>query len=135
MGNTTASDIIRFFESSFVDKHVISESLEMVWLEKAIGRYSIELDPLNFDKELLEFDTELDSYIMDTLSVFMKEYYQERQVSLANKRISIVGKDISIDGSNGAKTAEKSHLEYVGEKAREMVGNQLPNAGMVSFNA
>lgn len=57
MGNTTASDIIRFFESSFVDKHVIPESLEMVWLEKAIGRYSIELDPLNFDKELLEFDT------------------------------------------------------------------------------
>ena len=102
MGNTTASDIIRFFESSFVDKHVIPESLEMVWLEKAIGRYSIELDPLNFDKELLEFDTELDSYIMDTLSVFMKEYYQERQVSLANKRISIVGNDISIDGSNGA---------------------------------
>ena len=128
MGNTTASDIIRFFESSFVDKHVIPESLEMVWIEKAIGRYSIELDPLNFDKELLEFDTELDSYIMDTLSVFMKEYYQERQVSLANKRISIVGNDISIDGSNGAKTAEKSHLEYVGEKAREMVGNQLPTA-------
>ena len=128
MGNTTASDIIRFFESSFVDKHVIPESLEMVWLEKAIGRYSIELDPLNFDKELLEFDTELDSYIMDTLSVFMKEYYQERQVSLANKRISIVGNDIRREGSNGAKTAEKSPLEYVGEKAREMVGNQLPTA-------
>lgn len=128
MENTTASDVINFFESSFVDKHVIPESLEMVWLEKAIGRYSMELDPLNFDKELLEFDTALDSYVIDTLSVFMKEYYQERQVSLANKRISIVGKDLSIDGNNGAKTAEKSHLEYVGEKAREMVGNQIPTA-------
>lgn len=128
MGNTTAFDVLKFFESSFVDKHEIPESLEMVWLDKAIGRYSIELDPLNYNHELLEFDTELNRYVIDTLSVFMKEYYQERQVSLANKRISIVGKDISIDGSNGAKSAEKSHLDYIGEKARKMVSNQLPTA-------
>lgn len=128
MGNTTAFDVIRFFESSFVDKHVIPESLEMVWLEKAIGRYSVELDPLNFDNELLAFDSKLDSYIIDTLSVFMKEYYQERQVSLTNKRISIVAKDLSIDGSNGAKSAEKAHLEYVDEKAREMISKQKPTA-------
>lgn len=128
MENTTAFDVINYFESSFVDKHVIPDSLAIIWLKKAIGRYSIELDPLNFDDEILEFDTELDSYIIDTLSVFMKEYYQERQVSLTNKRISIVGKDLSIDGSNGAKSAEKAHLDYVGEKARKMVGNQMPTA-------
>lgn len=128
MENTTSSDVIDFFESSFVDKHVVPESLEMVWLKKAIGRYSVELDSLIFDNELLEFNTTLDNYVIDTLATFMYEYYQERQVSLANKRVSIVGKDISIDGSNGAKTAEATHLKYLNGKAREMVDNQKPSA-------
>lgn len=53
---------------------------------------------------------------------------QERQVSLVNKRVSIVGKDLSIDGSNGTKTAEKSHLDYIAWNASEMVENQKPTA-------
>lgn len=43
----------------------------------------------------------------------MKLFYQEREVSKVNKRASIVTKDLSWDGTNGTKTAEKSHLEYV----------------------
>lgn len=128
MSNTTANEVIQSFESSFVDKKVLPESLEMEWLKKAVGRFSIELDPLNFDTELNEFDCQLDRYVIDTLAEFMMQSYQERQVSLANKRVSIVGKDISIDGSNGAKTAEKAHLEYIREKASDMVENQKPTA-------
>lgn len=128
MSNTAANEVIQSFESSFVDKKVLPESLEMEWLKKAIGRFSIELDPLNFDEELQEFDCKLDRYVIDTLAEFMVQLYQERQVSLANKRVSIVGKDISIDGSNGAKTAEKAHLEYIREKASDMVENQKPTA-------
>ena len=100
----------------------------MEWLSKAIGRISIELDPINFDEELREFDCKLDRYIIDTLAEFMMQMYQERQVSLANKRVSIVGKDISIDGANGAKTAEKAHLEYIRKKVSDMVDNQKPTA-------
>ena len=128
MATTNAQKIIDSFESSFADKQVLPESLEMVWLKKAIGRYSVELDPLNFDEELLEFDTKLDRYVIDTLAQFMYQLYQERQVSLVNKRVSIVGKDLSIDGSNGTKTAEKAHLEYVESKALDMVENQKPTA-------
>lgn len=128
MATTNAQEIIDSFESSFTDKQVLPESLEMVWLKKAIGRYSVELDPLNFDEELLEFDTKLDRYVIDTLAQFMYQLYQERQVSLVNKRVSIVGKDLSIDGSNGTKTAEKAHLEYVESKALDMVENQKPTA-------
>lgn len=128
MENTTASEVIDFFESSFADKHIIPPGLEIVWLKRAIGRYSVELDPLIFDNKILEFGTKLDNYTIDTLATFMKEYYQERQVSLANKRVSIVGKDISIDGSNGAKIAEATHLKYVNEKASEMISNQIPSA-------
>lgn len=128
MPNTNAKDVIDSFESSFADKRVILESLEMIWLKKAIGRYSIEIDQLCFDMDLLEFDKELDRYVVDTLGEFMYQSYQERQVSLVNKRVSIVGKDISIDGSNGTKSFEKAHLEYIDGKAREMIGNQIPTA-------
>ena len=128
MVNTHAKEVIDSFESSFADKQVLPESLEIVWLKKAIGRYSVELDKLNFDDELLEFDCKLDRYVIDTLAQFMYQLYQERQVSLVNKRVSIVGKDISIDGNNGTKTAEKAHLEYVSEEARNMVENQKPTA-------
>lgn len=128
MANTEAKDIIDSFESSFADKQVLPESLEIMWLKKAVGRYSVELDELNFDDELLQFDSKLDQYVIDTLAQFMLQMYQERQVSLVNKRVSIVGKDLSIDGSNGAKTAEKSHLDYIAWNASEMVENQKPTA-------
>lgn len=125
---TTADDVIESFESSFVDKQVIPRELEIVWLKKAIGRYSAELDPIEFDEAITSFDTELDRYVIDTLAQFMYQSYQERQVSLVNKRVSIVGKDVSIDGSNGTKTAEKAHLEHVSTNARDMVENQKPTA-------
>lgn len=125
---TNATTIIDSFESSFVDKHVIPRELELVWLEKAIGRYSVELEPLNYDSILEEFDEKLDRYVIDTLAQFMQQYYQERQVSLANKRVSIVTKGLSIDGSNGAKTAEKAHLEYIKDIATKMVNNQKDTA-------
>ena len=107
MANTTAQEVIDSFESSFADRQVLPESLEMVWLKKAIGRYSVELDPLNFDEELWEFDTKLDRYVIDTLAEFMKQLYMERQYSLVNKRVSIVGKDLSLDGGNAQKNPYK----------------------------
>ena len=96
MSNTTANDVIQSFESSFVDKKVLPTSLELEWLKKAVGRYSIELDPINFDEEIQEFDCKLDRYVIDTLAAFMLQLYQERQVSLANKRVSIVASMISV---------------------------------------
>lgn len=128
MANTTAQDVYDSFESSFQDKRVIPEELELVWLQKAVGRYSVELDELNFDTTLLEFDSEIDRYTIDTLAAFMKQSYQEREVSKVNKRVSIVGKDISIDGNNGSKTAAKSELEYDSSKSNYMIENQKPTA-------
>lgn len=128
MANTQAREVFDSFESSFQDKRVIPDDLESIWLLKAIGRYSVELDKLNFNKDSMEFDCELDRYTIDTLGAFMKQSYQEREVSKVNKRISIVGKDISIDGNNGSKTAAKSELEYDNSKANEMINNQLPTA-------
>ena len=113
VGNTKANDVIDSFESSFQDKVEIPTELEMVWLRKAIGRYSERIGELNYDPLVMEFDSRLKQSTIDLLGAYMKLFYQEREVSKVNKRASIVTKDLSWDGTNGAKTAEKSHLEYV----------------------
>ena len=125
---TTAQEVYDSFEASFQDKSIIPEELEFVWLQKAIARYSIELDPIYFDEENLVFDTKLDRYVIDTLGAFMKQSYQEREVSKVNKRVSIVGKDISIDGNNGSKTAARNELQYDENKSAQMIDNQKPTA-------
>ena len=126
--NTTASDVLKYFESSFMDKHEIPRQLEIVWLHKAIGRYSIELTPLVYDPEIEEFDCKLDSYVVDTLAQMMKKFYQERELSKVNKRISIVGNDLSVDGNGNSKKYAKEELDYVNTEVIEMVENQKPSA-------
>ena len=58
----------------------------------------------------------------------MKKFYQERELSKVNKRISIVSKDLSIDGSNGSKTATLNELQKVSEELDEMIYKQTPSA-------
>lgn len=125
---TSATDVFQSFEASFQDKKEIPSLLELEWLLKAVGRYGVELEPLNFDKDSLLFDKELDRYVIDTLAAFMKQSYQEREVSKVNKRISIVSKDLSIDGNNGSKNAAKNELNYDMFKATQMVDKQKPTA-------
>lgn len=128
MKNTSASEIIEFFESSFADKHVIPLDLELVWLKKAIGRYSKELTDLTFDEETLEFNCVLDMYVKDTLAQMIKKFYQERELSKVNKRVSIVGKEISWDASGNSKKYTKEELDYVVRESDEMISNQKPTA-------
>ena len=125
---TTQKDVFDSFEASFQDKSIIPESLELVWLQKAIGRYSIEIDQLTFNEDSLTFDKKLDRYTIDTLAAFMKQSYQEREVSKVNKRVSIVGKDLSIDGNNGSKVAARNELLYDESKSNQMIDNLKPTA-------
>lgn len=125
---TTAQQVIDAFESSFQDKHIIPEELEQIWLNKAIGRYSVEIEKLNFNEDAQKFDCVLDMYTIDTLGQFMKKFYQERELSKINKRISIVGKDLSIDGAGHTKTAVKNELDYISGELANMLDNQKPSA-------
>lgn len=125
---TTAKEVIDSFESSFRDKAVIPEELELLWLRKAISRYSVEIDPLEYDAETKEFSDDLDGYVVDILATFMKLLYQEREVSKVNKRVSIVTKELSVDGNGNTKTAAKNELDYVASKSELMINNMLPTA-------
>lgn len=128
MNNTTADDVIQSFQSSFQDKKVFPEGLEIMWLKKANGRYSVELEPLNFNEETGEYDKKLDQYTIDTLAEFMKQLYQERVISRINKISSIVTKDVSFDGMGNNKKYANEELKYISEKAQTMVNNQKPTA-------
>jgi len=128
MANTTANDVIQNFHSSFQDKKILPDGIELMWLKKANSRYSVELEPLNFDEELQEYDRELDQYTIDTLAEFMKQYYQERELSRINKIASIVTKDVSFDGMGNTKKYMKEELDYISGKAQKMINNQKPTA-------
>lgn len=124
-------EVVASFEATFQDKQVIPDSLEKQWFKMAVARYNIELSPLVYDEDLEEFDEEegeIDQYTIDTLAQFMKQFYQEREVSKINKRISIVGKDLSYDGSGQTKKYAKEEMDYVYNKSQEMIDNQKPPA-------
>ena len=128
MEGTTAQEVYDSFESSFRDKEIIPDTLELVWLKKAVARYSTELEPISFSEEEMAFDEVLDQYAIDTLAAFMKQLYQEREVSKVNKRTSIITKDISIDGAGHTKSAARNELLYDEEKSNYMVHYQKPTA-------
>ena len=97
----------------------------------AIGKFNVEVaidEPLKFDTETLQFDSELDQYIVDTLGQTMRELYQEREYSRVNKIVSIVGKDLSINGQSNLSKYAKSELEHHASKLTEMIDNQKPPA-------
>lgn len=125
---TSANEVFDSFDSSFRDKEVIPDGLKLVWLKKAIARYSIELSPIEFDEETMSFAEQIDRIIVDTLAAYMKQYYQEREVSKVNKRVSIVGKDLSIDGGGHSKTAARNELEYDASKSDYMAFIQKTTA-------
>lgn len=126
--NTTANEVFQYFETYMRDKEVIPESLELYWLKRAIARYTLELEPLEFNEELMEFDCELSGTVIDTLAAMMEQMYQHRQVSKVNKRASIVTKDISIDTVSNTKTAEKNLLDYDTDVCDYMIHHQKTTA-------
>lgn len=128
MEGTTANEVFDSFDSSFRDKEIIPDGLKLVWLKKAVARYSTELETLEFNEEEMSFNKVINQYVIDTLATFMKQMYQEREVSKVNKRVSIVSKDISIDGTGSQKSAARNELEYDSSKSAYMVQMQKPTA-------
>lgn len=125
---TKLSEVIESFESSFMDKKEIPESLEMMWLKKAISQYGIEIEPLEYDEELGVFYSDVSGYVIDTLAVMIKIYYLEREISRTNKIASVIGKDLSINGTNGLQKYTQEELLTVKADLIERLDNLKPSA-------
>ena len=125
---TKLSDVIESFESSFMDKKELSDDLVMMWLKKAISQYGVEIEPLEYNEELGEFNSNLNEYVTGTLAVMMKVYYLEREISRVNKIASVVGKDLSINGQNGLQKYTQQELVDVRADLIERLDNLKPPA-------
>lgn len=125
---TEADEIIQSFESNFADKNELPSTLELMWLKKAVARYSTEIEEVEYDEEEEVFSIKLSQYAIDTMANYMWQLYQEREVSKVNKRVSIVGKDLSYDGSGQTKKYASEELSYIAHKSSEMTEHQKPPA-------
>ena len=125
---TTFADVIESFESSFMDKKQIPESLEKMWLIKAIGNYGVEISRLIFNSTLEEFDSELDRYVIDILATTIKVYYLEREYSRVNKIASIVGNDLSVNAGMSLSKYTEDELKKTKQDLLEMFDNLKPSA-------
>ena len=120
---TQFSEVIDSFHSIIMDKREIPESLEMMWLKKAIAELSTKTSPINYSEKAAEFDDNIGQYVIDTLALMMKSYYVAREVSKNNKIASIVGKDISVNGTNGLQKYSKEEYDTIRVEISEMVAN------------
>ena len=125
---TQFSEVIESFHSSFMDKTEIPDSLELMWLKRAIAEYGTEISPLEYDEEIGEFLETIDQYVIDTLATMMKVMYLQRHYSKVNKIASIVGRDLSVNGTNGLQKYTKDELEIVKADLAERISNLKPTA-------
>lgn len=120
---TQFSEVIDSFHSIIMDKREIPESLELMWLKKAIAELSVKISPIEYDEEKGEFISAISQYVIDTLALLMKSYYVAREVSKNNKIASIVGKDISVNGTNGLQKYSKEEYDTIRVEVSEMIAN------------
>ena len=80
---TQFSEVIDSFHSIIMDKRELPESLELMWLKKAVAELSVETSPIEYNEEVGEFNSDIGQYVIDTLALLMKSYYIAREVSTA----------------------------------------------------
>ena len=120
---TQFNEVIASFHSIIMDKREIPESLELMWLKKAVAELSVETSPIEYNEEVGEFNSDIGQYVIDTLALLMKSYYVAREVSRNNKVASIVGKDLSINGTNGLQKYSKDEYDTIRVEVSEMIAN------------
>lgn len=120
---THFGEVIDSFHSIIMDKKEIPESLEVMWLKKAVAELSVETSPIEYNEEIGEFNSDIGQYVIDTLALLMKSYYVAREVSKNNKIASIVGKDISVNGTNGLQKYSKEEYDTIRIEVSEMIAN------------
>jgi hypothetical protein len=126
--HTEADEIIQSFESNFADKNELPSTLELMWLKKAVARYSTEIEEVEYDEEEEVFTSKLSQYAIDTMANYMWQLYQEREVSKVNKRVSIIGKDLSWNSAGNLNKYNVEELAYIANKSSEMTEHQKPPA-------
>lgn len=105
-------DVIEYFESSIVSQTVLPDSLIDAWFERAVDRYSFEVDPIAYDADTGDL-TVNETIDRDILALYMKLFYQEREYMRIGLRSQIVTKDISLNGGGAIYSTAKNMIDDV----------------------
>ena len=119
----TYQTVIDLFESSFASKEIIPEDLEVVWFKRAVGRYSFEISPIQYNEKTQEIDSD-NMIVADTLALYMLLFWKERDKAKINMRGQIVTKDISLNGGGAVYTAAKNDYEAILEQLNDLITKQ-----------
>lgn len=124
MKNTRYEDIERSFNSLPQSKYLLPDGLVYEWFNTALGIYELEIESLNYDDELCEFDKQLTRFQISTLSLLMYTNYLTRELSRAEKLNGISGKDIQMTGADGTKRVLLADLELELKRVSDLLDKQ-----------
>ena len=108
--------IIEIFETKYVDASTLPKELISLWAKLAIVDYEREVSSLNFDIQNEVFKNGISLTTMDVIANIMKLYYLEREFDRQNKKINIVGKDLSLNDTSNAKKMTLAELSILNLK-------------------
>ena len=111
--NANIKDVIKFFESRYIDTSELPDDLVLCWAEASVGMYEREVRSLHYNPETQQFSEQMSIGLIDILAYIMKMFYLEREFDRVNKKINIIGKDLSLNDTGTAKKMTLAELEYV----------------------
>lgn len=125
---TTKDDVIQSFHSHPMAKKALPEGLEDEWFNSALAQYELEIDELNYNDSVSEFDSKLKHSVVYTLGLIMYLEYVTRELSRAEKLNGFYGKDIQLTGSDASKNVTYKDLIFEKERVQELLHKQKTHA-------
>ena len=109
-------------------KKALPEGLEDEWFNSALAQYELEIDELNYNDDVSEFDSKLKHSVVYTLGLIMYLEYVTRELSRAEKLNGFYGKDIQLTGSDASKNVTYKDLIFEKERVQELLHKQKTHA-------
>ena len=107
------------FDAIFVDEQIVGDGIFEQWFKMAVGEYSREIEPLEYDNISGEFNVDLPQDVITLLGFIIKRFYCERKYNKIIKKNNIIAKDITLNATDSSKARAKEELDYVNLTIKE----------------
>jgi hypothetical protein len=118
---------VEVFYSEIRNKHELPESLVSQWFIMAVRNYELDIAPLMYDTETQMFG-KISGAGINTLGLMMAVSYLKRERSRIGKLNNIIGKDIQLNATEGAKKAVKAEYDDLIYEVEQKLHKQKQHA-------